>query len=63
MMPPITEFVATPYGGSVNAPGTDRAVITGGWVPVAFAEGTGLKSSLLLWMPLGLQGFSDRLNM
>jgi len=27
------------------------------------AEETGLKSNLLLWMPLGLQGISDRLNL
>jgi hypothetical protein len=27
------------------------------------AEGMGLTSNLLLWMPLGLQGISDRLDM
>jgi hypothetical protein len=27
------------------------------------AERMSLISNLLLWMPLGLQGFSDRLNM
>jgi hypothetical protein len=27
------------------------------------AEGKGLAANLLLWMPLGLQGISDRLNM
>jgi hypothetical protein len=26
-------------------------------------EGMGLTSNLLLWMPLGLQGISDRLDM
>jgi hypothetical protein len=27
------------------------------------AEGMGLTANLLLWMPLGLQGFSDRVDM
>lgn len=27
------------------------------------AEGMGLPSNLLLWMPLGLQGISDHLDM
>jgi hypothetical protein len=45
---------------------TRRSDLKGEWrtgVREAQAERRELASNLLLWMPLGLQGFSDRLDM
>ena len=39
-----------------------RGAPKGSWL-ARMLEGMGLKDNLLLWMPLGLQGISDRLDM
>jgi hypothetical protein len=40
-----------------------RASGLNGFAMVMVAEGMGLTSNVLLWMPLGLQGISDRRDM
>ena len=52
---PLTPFeIKRNFGAQVGLLGVCNLIV---------AEGMGLKSNLLLWMPLGLQGISELLDM